>query len=40
MTHRKPHHPASKDTIPRWTKEMLKVAGMYRRVCLQATHLD
>ena len=29
ITHRKPHHPASKDTISRWIKATMKGAGIY-----------
>ena len=28
ITHRKPHHPASKDTISRWIKETMKGEGI------------
>ena len=28
LTHRKPHHPASKDTLARWVKDVLKQCGV------------
>ena len=28
LTHRRPYHPASKDTLARWIKEVLKLSGI------------
>ena len=28
LTHRRPHHPASKDTIARWVKNVLQLSGV------------
>ena len=28
VTHGKPHHPASKDTLARWVKSMMREAGI------------
>ena len=28
LTHRRPHHPASKDTIARWVKHVLQLSGV------------
>ena len=28
LTHRRPYHPASKDTLARWVKEVLKLSGI------------
>ena len=33
ITHRKPYHPASKDTLARWVKDMLHFSGIDTSLC-------